>query len=151
MRPYRAALLLLFLAVAFTGASSESSHRSILSPKRIQEFYASGGRRYIDKKVHIHLSSAILKKKSKRIRLPGGKIALLFENKSVPILINPCNNYYKRLRRKLKSKKKVAGLVCIKGYVFRPDWDVKGRCFLRVKKIKTYGGKLTDLSKSSKK
>ena len=56
----------------------------------------------------------------------------------MPVLINPRNVYFKRLKR----KKDVKGLLCIKGYVYRPEWDLKGRCFLRVKVIKTYGGKL---------
>ena len=80
-----------------------------------------------------------MKKKGKKIRLPDGKTAIQLENKSVPILVNPWNAYYKRLKR----KKDVKGLLCIKGSVFRPDWDLKGRCFLRVRVIKTFGGKLT--------
>jgi hypothetical protein len=112
--------------------------RSILSKKKLEEFYAAGGRNHAGKKVHIHLSASLLKKKGKTLRLPGGKIALVFENRSVPVLVNPRNVYFKRLKR----KKDVTGLLCIKGRVIRPAWDLKGRCFLWVDVIKTYGGKL---------
>ncbi len=128
----------LLLAFVFLGGS-EISTRSILNKKSLKEFYATGGKKYIGKRIHIHLPATILKKKAKRVRLRGGKAALQFENKSVPLLVNPRNIYFKRLMR----KKKVDGLLCIKGYVYRPDWDLKGRSFLRVHSIKTYGGKLT--------
>lgn len=130
---------ILILACLFILGSSSPTYHSILSKKRIKEFYSSGGKSHLNKRVHIHINSSVLKKKAKRVRLPGGKAALRFDNKSVPILINPWNRYYKRLLR----KKEVKGLLCIKGYVYRPDWDLKGRCFLRVHAIKTYGGKLT--------
>jgi len=131
-------VLSLFLISLPPVDAAQASSRSILSKKELKEFYATGGKNHAGKKVHIHLSASLLKKKGKTVRLPGGRIALVFENKSVPVLINPRNIYYKRLKR----KKDVKGLLCIKGYVYRPDWDLKGRCFLRVEAIKTYGGKL---------
>jgi len=126
------------LALVLTGGS-ETGNRTILGKKSLKEFYASAGKKHVGKRIHIHLPSAVLKKKPKRVRLRGGKAALQFENKTVPLLVNPCNIYFKRLMR----KKKVTGLLCIKGYVYQPDWDLKGRCFLRVQSIKTYGGKLS--------
>jgi len=131
-----AAFLPLLLAAA--GPAAGTSGRSILSKKKLEEFFATGGRAYEGRKVHIHLSASLLKKKGKTVRLSGGRIALVFENKSVPVLINPRNIYFRRLKR----KKDVTGLLCIKGHVYRPDWDLKGRCFLWVDVIKTYGGKL---------
>lgn len=127
----------ILLAFVLLGGS-EISTRSILNKKSLKEFYTTGGKKHVGKRIHIHLPSTILKKKAKRVRLRGGKAALQFENKSVPLLVNPRNIYFKRLMR----KKKFDGLLCIKGYVYRPDWDLKGRCFLRVQSIKTYGGEL---------
>ena len=127
-------LVLLVLALIPPSATN----RSILSEKKLKEFYATGGKGYVNCNVHIHLDASILRKKPKNTRLPGGRILLQYKNGSIPILVNPRNVYYRRL----KTKKKITGLLCIKGYVYRPEWDLKGRCFLRVKVIKTYGGKL---------
>jgi hypothetical protein len=116
-----------------------TTSKSILSEKKLKEFYATGGKACVNCNVHIHLDASILGKKPKNTRLPGGQILLEYRNRSVPILVNARNVYYRRL----KMKKKVTGLLCLKGYVYRPKWDLKGRCFLRVKVIKTYGGRLT--------
>ncbi len=128
-----AILILLVLS-----GTSETSYRRITTKDKIKKFYAEGGKNHLGKRVHIHIESSVLKKKAKRTRIPGGRIVLIFENRSVPIMINPRNLYYKTLKR----KKKVTGLLCIKAAVIRPDWDLKGRCFLYVHKIKNHGGKL---------
>jgi len=132
-----AASLLLAVLLVAPGLAA-AAPRSLLTSRRIKEFYAAGGKPWVGKKIHIHIEASVFGKRPKKIRLPGGKVMLCYTKESVPLLVSPQNVYFRRLKR----KKKISGLVCIKGSVIRPPWDLEGRCFIRVAVVKTYGGRL---------
>lgn len=136
----------IFLLLSTLAGDQELGYRRITMKERIREFYRTGGKAYRNKKVHIHIPAAVFRKKPKRIRRPGGVIWDVFENGAVPVLVNPENQYLKRLNNDFKKerkrgKKKIETL-SVFGKVIQPSWDVKGRCHLEVHKIRTYGGAL---------
>ena len=136
--------LLTLLAMGFPAAGQELGYRRITMKERLKAFYLAGGKTYLGKKVHIYIPAAVFKKKPKVITLPNGQIWHRYDNRSVPVLVSPINQYYKRLQTDLASKKKRAKIKTVSLYarVVRPAWDVKGRCHLLLHKTKTYGGAL---------
>jgi hypothetical protein len=136
------------LMLAFPSPSDECGYRRITMKERLKNFYRTGGKEYLNKKVHIHIPAAVFRKKPTVIVRPDGKIWHLYANQSVPVLVSPRNSYYKRLQKALaeskkkKTKKKIQ-TVSLFGQVVAPTWDVKGRCQILFFKMKTYGGALT--------
>jgi len=124
-------------------SSQELSYRRITMKQRLKEFYKTGAKAYYGKKVHIYISSSVFIKKPDVVKRPDRKLWHVFSNSSVPVMVSSRNPYFKRLKRKLseakKSSKKIE-TVSVFGRIVQPSWDVKGRNYLLVYKIKTYGG-----------
>jgi hypothetical protein len=138
----------LFAALPITCQVSdrELGYRRITMKDRIKKFYHSCGKTHLDKKVHILIPAAVFRKDPQVIRRPGGVLWKVYENKTVPVIVSPANLYLKRLdkafQKEKKRKKKKIATVSVLGKVIQPTWDLKGRCFIMVHKIKTYGGAL---------
>jgi hypothetical protein len=132
-------LCLLLLFMAPSAAPQEVSYRRITMKERVKAFYRTGGKAYLGKKVHILVPARVFKKHSVVLGRNRKRI-LRFENRSVPLLVQPANPYYKRMKREMKKKR--IETVSVFGKIIRPSWDPKGKCHLLITKVKTCNGAL---------
>jgi len=135
-------LLILGLMLGVPAETQELGYRRVTMKDRLKEFYRTGGRSHLGKKVHILIPASVFRKEPKKVRRPGGTILHVFSNRSVPLIVSMKNIYFKRLKRKMAKKGKRIQTVSVFGKVFQPTWDMKGRCHLQVHKMKSYNGKL---------
>lgn len=142
-RRFALTILILFAALSdLPIEGQEISYRRITMKNKLKKFYQDGGRKYYGKLVHIYIPAGVFKKEPKIMKGKRGNLLLCFKNKSVPIIVSPKNLYYKRLMRKLGRKNNRIETISVYGKIIRPSWDVKGRCHLKVFKLKTFGGTL---------
>jgi hypothetical protein len=134
----------LVLLLACPASPQELGYRRITMKDRLKKFYRAGGRTHLGKKIHIYIDAKVFRKKPEVLIRPKGRVWHVFENRSVPVLVSPRNLYYKRFQRKmsLKKKKQKTKTVSVLGKVIQPSWDLKGRCYILVHQMKTYGGAL---------
>jgi len=139
-------LCTLAVALCFDARAQEVSYRRITMKEKLKKFYCSGGRAYLGKYVHLLVPADRFRKEPQEVKGEEGERLLVFANQSVPLLVNPANLYHRRLMKKLDWQKKRIHTVSVFGKVVRPSFDVKGRCHIRVHKVKTYGGSLRKIS-----
>jgi len=126
----------------------ELGYRRITMQKRIDEFYKTCGKNFLNKNVHILIPASVFRKKPYIVRRPNLVYWYRYENRSVPIICNPKNIYLKRLNstfdkeKKRKRNNRKVQTVSVFGSVYQPTWDIKGRSYIMLHKMKTYGGAL---------
>jgi len=131
MRRLLIPILLLALAAP---AHGEVSYRSLTRPKDEAAFYKCGGRSHRGKRVHLHVPAGRLRGKPKRIvhGARGGRL-LLFENRSVPLVVSPGNVYF----RKILQRTGPGDRICVKGTVQTEPLGGKGRHAIFIHTLKT--------------
>lgn len=123
--PGRNPLLLSIVSVVALAptAPADVSYRSLTAEKKEEAFYADGGRRWTNRRVHVHVPAAKLLAKGERVKLPRGGVVLLFEHRTVPVVVNPKSVYF----RKMLQRAKRGGDVCVKGTVLADPRGGSGR------------------------
>jgi hypothetical protein len=109
----------------------------VVQPEVRRAFYRSGGRYLIGKKIHLHLEGKYLRKQPGLV-LPtrrSGEL-LVFENRSVPVMIHSKNAYWRQVSRHLDDAREF----CLKGFLKVPDFDPKKRPHLQIERIKRAPG-----------
>jgi len=129
--------LVLFMSLATallaaTPASGDVSFRSLTKKDDAARFYARGGRGFEGRRIHIHVPANNVLAKGTSVRRPKGGRVVRFENRSVPLVVNPKNVYF----RKILQRAKAGQNVCIKGTVRRDPAGGGGRLALWIHTIK---------------
>ncbi len=130
----RFALLLLVLFVSLSApAGAGVSYRSLTREKEAAEFYRSGGRAFLNQRVHLHVpASCFHKKPSRTVPSKGGGHYHVYENRTVPLIVSPRNIYL----RKIVQRAGQGDLVCVKGIVRSEPLSGKGRFAVFVTTLK---------------
>lgn len=108
----------------------------IVQPEVRRAFYRSGGRYLLGKKVHLHVESSVLRKVPRSYPTRGKGMLLVFDNRSVPVVIFDRSPYWIQAARHLSD----AGEMCLRGSLRVPDWDPRQRIHLMVTKIQRAPG-----------
>ena len=108
----------------------------IVQPQVRRAFYRSGGRLLIGHKVHLHVSSAVFRKQPRSLPTRRAGHLLVFENRSVPLVIHSRDPYWRQAERTHTE----AAEMCLKGRLQVPTWDERGRVHLLVTRIKRAPG-----------
>ncbi|MBI4880140.1 MAG: hypothetical protein HY812_10855 [Planctomycetes bacterium] len=126
-------LLLALLALHSAPAAAGVSYRSVTSEKDAAAFYRSGGRSFLNQRVHLHVPASCFHKKPARIvQSKGGGQYHVFENRSVPLIVSPRNVYF----RKILQRSGKGDTVCVKGIVRNEPLSGKGRFAVFVTTLK---------------
>lgn len=103
----------------------------IVRPEVRQAFYRSGGRLLVGRKVHLHLEASVLRRTPTVLPTAGESVYLVFENRSVPVIIHSGSPYWRQVQRHLVRTKEF----CLKGVLKIPEHDKRRRVHLVVTKI----------------
>lgn len=125
------ALLLPFLLLG--GIGRTVSYKKLTDPKDEQAFYRCGGSSHRGSRVHIHVPAARIHAKADRMVLDRhGRKALVYRNRSVPLIVAPGNVYL----GKAKQRTVPGDMLCVKGEVGAEPMGGKGRFAIFVHTIK---------------
>lgn len=135
--PGKKLLLSLAAVSALAAASSpdaraDVSYRSLTAKKKADAFYADGGRRYRNRRVHIHVPAARLLGTGEKVSRPRGGSVLLFAHRTVPVVVNPKSVYFRKMRQRARR----GGNVCVKGCVRSDPRGGSGRLAIWVDTLK---------------
>jgi hypothetical protein len=142
-------LIPLMLCLSLMGEShSDVSYVRVLTTEARAEFYRTGGAAWAGSRVHLHVPGSVLRKAFKEYRTADGGLYHRFDNRSVPLLVEPHNRLYLEVMRRLDEVE----VLCVKGRVVPLKEERPGRYALVVDSFKRWPGKLEEKSagKSSK-
>lgn len=124
--------LLLVLLAAIPGGKA-LSYRSLTREDAARDFYREAGSGWKGKLVHVHVpAKRILGSPSRLVPKRGGGHLHVYENQSVPLVVDPDSIYFKKIRDRV-----IAGdRVCVKGEVKPEPTGGKNRLALWVHKLK---------------
>ncbi|MFG0319346.1 MAG: hypothetical protein ACF8XB_18900, partial [Planctomycetota bacterium JB042] len=111
--PWSRLILLAAVAAFAPTADADVSYRSLTSKEKERAFYAEGGRRWKHRRVHLHVPAARLLAKAEKVKRRRGGTVLVFDNRTVPLVVNPKSVYF----RKMLQRARRGGHVCVKGTV----------------------------------
>lgn len=110
------------------------SYRSLTDAGAEAAFYRSGGRDFLNQRVHLHVPAARLCGTPEQAVLTASAgRKLVFKNKSVPIVVDPGNVYFRKAVQRAAGK----GLLCVKGVVRSDPNGAAGRTALYLHTVKT--------------
>jgi len=107
----------------------------IVIPEVRAAFYRSGGRFLVGRKVYLQVEAAVVRREPSRKPSPQGSV-LIFENRSVPLVIPVRNRYWQQVSRHLDG----ARAFSVRGILRVPKADPRGRVHLYVQSIKRTPG-----------
>jgi hypothetical protein len=113
-------------------ARADVSYRSLTTKEKADAFYAEGGRRYRNRRVHLHVPASKLLGKGERVLRQRGGAVLLFDHRTVPLVVNPQSVYFRKMRQRARP----GGNVCVKGCVLPDPRGGSGRLALWVNTLK---------------
>ena len=108
----------------------------LVRPAERQAFYRSGGRQLIGKKIHLHVEATILRRQPRRFDSVRGGDLLVFENRSVPLVIWSRSGNWLQARRHLHDAREF----CLRGVLRVPASDPRSRVHLYVTSVKRAPG-----------
>ncbi len=120
----------------FLVATMPASDTRILHPEEQRDFYRGGGRDLIGEEIQLKIDSKVLRKTPLEVRAKAGGRLLIFENRSVPIVIPDRLAYWRQASRHLHD----ASAFLLKGRLFVRREDKKQRVHLYVTRIKRAHG-----------
>ncbi len=100
----------------------------IVEPDDRRTFYRTGGRELVGRKIHLHVEAEVLRRKPRVFLASDGRDRLEFENRSVPIVIDPRSPHWVQVRRHLDQAREF----CLHGVVRISKEDARGRAHLWV-------------------
>ena len=124
------------LAPLFLACLGDDPGRRIVSAEDRRTFYRTGARELVGQRVHLHVEASVLRKKPRIYRAKDGRDRFEFENRTVPIDLDPRSPYWVQVSRHLDG----ADEFCVRGVVRIPEEDERGRAHLFVETIKRAAG-----------
>jgi hypothetical protein len=133
----RIAIALFVLGASGAAAEDVKSRTTrVVDPAVRLAFYRSGGRHLLGRKIHLHVESAVLLRDPRVVPSKHDGDFLVFENRTVPIVVETRNRYWKQVARHLED----AAEFCLRGTLHVPETDPHRRAHLFVKSIKRAPG-----------
>lgn len=130
-----ASLLLVLVTVLPEGllGGRSLSYRNLTHEETSREFYRSAAQDYEGKRVHVHVPAHRILGVPKRTA-PGraGGTLYVFENQSVPLVVDPRSVYYRKIVERVRKGERV----CVKGEVKKEPKGGKDRLALWVHSVK---------------
>jgi len=126
----------LLLAAAATAGGDDSPGNRIVSPEDRRTFYRTGGRELVGRRIHLHVEAEILRRKPRVFRGSDGRDWYEFENRTVPLVVDPRSPHWVQVRRHLDGAKEF----CLHGVVRLRKDDERGRACLHVDTVKRAPG-----------
>ena len=108
----------------------------IVLPEVRRAFYRSGGKYLIGKKVYLRVEASVLRREARRVGRAGGGRYLIFENRTVPLVIRERGPYWRQVSRHLDG----ASWFSVRGRLRVPKHDPRGRVHLYVESVKRTPG-----------
>jgi len=124
-------LLLLLPAAPRRGDDDLARSTRIIQPEVRRAFYRSGGRKLIGRKVHLHLEGDVLRRPPTVLPTNSKEVYLVFENRTVPVVIHSGSPYWRQASRHLDRTREW----CIKGVLKVPEHDPRRRVHLVVTRL----------------
>jgi hypothetical protein len=116
--------------------AGEEAGLRIVSPEDRRTFYRTGGREQVGQRVHLHVEAEILRAKPRTFRGSDGRDWLEFENRTVPLVVDPSSPHWVQVKRHLAG----AGEFCLRGLVRVPEGDERRRAHFYVETVKRAPG-----------
>lgn len=124
--------LLIITTLSPAWGEVDVSYRSLTKKEEEAAFYADGGRRFRNKRVHLHVPAARFLAKPTPVQTKDGRRILVLKNKSVPLVVSPRNVYVRKIRDRVDGSDRV----CVKGTILpHPDGE-PGKYALWVHSVK---------------
>lgn len=130
--PGRPILILTLLLFPGLQAAADVSYRSLTTRKKANAFYADGGRKFRNRRIHIHAPASTVLAKGEVIHTRTGTRLLRFQNRNVPLLVRPRNVYLRKVRQRTSRDDRV----CLKGTVRECPLQGAGQSVLFVHTLK---------------
>lgn len=108
----------------------------IVPPEVRRAFYRSGGRRLVGQRVYLHLEASVLRRPPKVVAAPGRTPVLVFENRSVPVVVLSESPYWKKVHDQLEF----SAWYAVRGRLRIPEDDPRQRVHLFVESLKPLPG-----------
>ncbi len=128
----RVLLFALFVLTCLPSLQGDVSYRSLTKKEEESAFYTDGGRRFLGKRVHLHVPAARFLAKATAVQTKDGRRVLVLKNKNIPLVVHPRNVYVRKVRDRVDGSDRV----CVKGTVLPHPSGEPGRYALWVNTAK---------------